>query len=170
MIEAVSFLYSLLAPGGTIFIAYADLLEKENCEAVCGIAEKYFRHFYPRDHYADNLISIYKSRNELLGSNGSISNILTNRFPHTKPTLTSEWRMCHFFGDSIGDLAVLALATELSPPDNKRFDIKKLEFCFDYIIHNSERIGLQKENSNVPQKGLWRGNEPHVIAVITREK
>ncbi len=68
------------------------------------------------------------------------------------------------------NLAVLALATELCPPDNNKFDIEKLQFCFDYISHNADRIGLQKENNDVPQKGLWRGNEPHVIAVITKEK
>lgn len=170
LIEAFSFLYGLLAPGGTIFIAYADLLENEGSEAICGIAEKYFRHFYPNNYYADNLISIYKSRNELLGPNGSISDILAERFPGTKPTLRSELRMCHFFGKSIDDLAVLALATELCPPDNNRFAIEKLEFCFDYMMHNPGKFGLQKENKDVPQKGLWRGNEPHVIAIITKGK
>lgn len=170
LMEALSFLYGLLAPGGSLFVAYADLLENEDGEAICGMAERYFRHFYPSDRYADNLIAIYKARNELLGPGGSISTILAKRFPDTTPTLTLERRMCHFFGESIADLAVLGLATELCPADHNLFDTKKLQFCFDYLTDYADRMGVQKESRDVPQKGLWRGNEPHVIAIITREK
>lgn len=168
LIEAFSFLYELLAPGGSIFIAYADLLDSPAGTAVCGLAEKYFRHSYPKEYYADNLIAIYKTRNRILGENGIIGNILANRFPKTRVSFRSEWRMCHFFGESKGDIGVLALATELCASDNENFDLEKLRFCLDYVSSQPEQIGLQKEERNVPQKGLWRANEPHVIATITK--
>ncbi|MDP1835738.1 MAG: hypothetical protein Q8K75_07400 [Chlamydiales bacterium] len=168
LLDALSFLYDILAPGGSILVAYADLLENSQGAAVCSAAEKYFREVYPKECYADNLISIYKARNDLLAPNGSVVQHLAQRFPKTKPALKSEWRMCHFFGESIADLGVLALATELCSSDEQLFDLNKLQFCFDYISHQGELIGLQKEEGNVVQKGLWRANEPHVISVITK--
>lgn len=169
LIEAISFLYGLLAPGGTIFIVYADLLDNPKGEAVCGIGEKFFRHKYPNECFADNLTSIYSARNLLFGPNGSIGSFLAKRYPHTKPKFQSVWRQSHFFGESKEDIAVLALAAELCPSDDEPFDITKLQFCLDYVLKHPERIGLQKETREVPQKGLWRANEPQVIAEITKE-
>ncbi|MFA5959823.1 MAG: hypothetical protein WC785_04840 [Tatlockia sp.] len=169
IIDAFTFLYELLAPGGSIFIAYADLLDSETGIAVCGLAEKYFREYYPKGCYADNLISIYKARNKILGPKGLIKNHLTERFPGINISFRSERRMCHFFGKSKADIAVLALATELCSSDSDLFDLTKLQFCLNYILQYSSQIGLQKEMGNVPQKGLWRANEPHVIAIITKE-
>ena len=131
IIDAFSFLYGLLAPGGSIFIAYADLLNSETEVAVCGLAEKYFRKFYPKEHYADNLIAIYKARNKILGPNGLIKKYLTEQFPEINISFQSERRMCHFFGKSKADIAVLALATELCSSDSHLFDLKKLQFCLN---------------------------------------
>jgi hypothetical protein len=169
LIEALSFLYGLLAPRGAIFIVYADLLDGPQGEATCGMGEKFFRYKYPKEPFADNLISIYKARNQLLGPNGSITKYLTQRYPETHPKLQSEWRKCHFFGESIEDIAVLALAAELCPSNQEPFDLSKLQFCLEYVLRYPERIGLQKEERNVPQKGMWRSNEPQVIATITKE-
>ena len=77
--------------------------------------------------------------------------------------------MCHFFGESKADIAVLALATELCSSDSREFDLTKLQFCLDYVARHPHQIGLQKEVGNVTQKGLWRANEPHVIAIIKKE-
>jgi SAM-dependent methyltransferase len=169
LIEAISFLYGLLAPHGSIFIVYADLLDSPKGEAVCGMGEKFFRQKYPKESYADNLISIYQARNALLGPNGSITDYLEQRYPDTKPKLDSFWRQCYFFGESIEDVAVLALAAELCPSNNDPFDLSKLQFCLEYITNYPERFNLQKEVRNVPQKGLWRANEPQIIATITKE-
>jgi len=169
LIDAFSFLYELLAPGGTIFIAYADLLDSPEGTAVCGLAEKYFRNFYPDECYANNLIEIYKARNRMLGVNGLIVNHLSKRFKNTKVSIKSERRMCHFFGESKSDIGVLALATELCSSDSHKFDLTKLEFCLDYVLRHPNQIGLKKEEGNVSQKGLWRANEPHVITMITKE-
>lgn len=54
--------------------------------------------------------------------------------------------------------------------DKSAFDTTKLQFCLNHVLQNSSQIGLQKEVGNVPQKGLWRANEPHVIAIITKER
>lgn len=170
LIDAISFLYGCLIPGGSIFIVYADLLDSPEGGAVCGLAEKYFRQKYPHECYADNLVSIYKARNHLLGPKGTIANILSKHYPKTSPKLKSVRRKSHFFGKSIEDIAVLALATELCPSDSNQFDLSKLQFCLDYIKQNPERIGLVKEEGNVPQKGLWRADEPEVIASITKER
>ena len=169
LIEAFSFLYGLLIPGGAIFIVYADLLDHFQEEAVCGIAEKYFREHYPDEFIADNLISIYKARNYLLGPEGVICSYLKKRYPHTTPKLVSQQHKSHFFGENIADIGVLALATELCPSDNEKFDLAKLKYCLDYVSNHPERIGLQKELADVPQKGLWRASEPQVIAVITKD-
>ncbi len=169
LIEALSYLYGLLAPQGSIFIVYADLMDGPKGEATCGMAEKFFRQKYPQKSFANNLISIYRARNRLLGPNGSIAEFLGQRYPNTKPKLHSEWRECHFFGESIEDIAVLALATELCPSNQESFDISKLQFCLDYVLRHPEKIGLQKEERNVPQKGMWRSNEPQVIATITKD-
>lgn len=136
---------------------------------MCGLAEKYFRYFYPREHYEDNLISIYKVRNRILGVNGLIGQYLAERIPDAKCSFKSECRMCHFFGESKADVAVLALATELCSSDSHTFDLAKLQFCLNYIAQHPDKIGLQKEEGHLPQKGLWRANEPHVIAVITKQ-
>jgi hypothetical protein len=37
IIDAVSFLYGLLVPGGSLFIVYADLLDYANSKAACGL-------------------------------------------------------------------------------------------------------------------------------------
>lgn len=169
LIDAFSFLYSLLAPGGSMFIVYADLLETPKGAAVCSVAEKYFRHYHPNEPYADNLISIYQARNQLFGPQGSIATILTQRYPHTHPSLHSVRNITHFFGKSVTDIAVLGLATELCPSNNAKFDITKLQFCLDYVLQHPNQIGLQKEESDVPQKKLWRANEPQVLAIITKE-
>jgi len=58
LIEALSFLYGLLAPGGSIFVAYADLLDSASGTAVCGLAEKYFRHSYPNGNSSDTPFSL----------------------------------------------------------------------------------------------------------------
>lgn len=165
---AVSFLYDRLAPGGSIFICYADLSDGEWGEAVCGMAEKYFRNHFPQSHYADNLVAIYRARNSLLGPNGTIGTRLAERFPDTKPEVQAEWRMCHFFGETIADIAVLGLATELCSVDNDLFDLDKLRFCLDYVLRNGNRMGLTIEQRDVPQRGLWRAFEPHVMSVITK--
>jgi hypothetical protein len=169
LIYAISFLYGLLAPTGTLLIIYADLLDRPNKEAVCGLAEKFFRYKYPDEPFADNLRAIYKARNQLLGPDGSVCNALIQRYPHTKPKLVSERSESHFFGKTIEDIAVLAHATELCPSNSEEFDIAKLQFCLDYISKYPERIGLQKEEKNVPQKGMWRANEPQIVAAITKE-
>lgn len=168
IINAISFLYSLLKPNGSIFIVYADLLDHPQGGALCGLAEKYFRQKLPQQPYADHLVAIYKARNQLLGPGGSIAKHLLQRFPKTQPLLKSERHPCHFFGESQADIAVMAMATELCPSDTKPFDISKLKFCLDYVLHHPEQIGLEVETGNIPQKGLWRANEPQVISIITK--
>jgi len=168
IIEAVSFLYGLLSPGGSLFIVYADLLDHGNSKAVCGMAEAFFREKYPKEYAADHLVSIYKARNRLLGPNGVIETHLKKRFSHTKPKFESERRKTHFFGKSIADIGVLGLATELCSSNMDKFELAKLQFCLDYVARHPESIGLEKETGNVPQKGYWRANEPQVIATLTR--
>lgn len=168
LIEAITFLYGLLAPGGSIFIVYADLASTDQGEAVCSMAEKYFRTQFPIDCFADNLSAIYKARNQLLGPNGTISTVLKKRYPGTNPILYAERQQSHFFGKTPEDIAVLGLATELCPSDPNPFEISKLQFCLDYVSRYPERIGLQKEEREVPQRGLWRANEPQVLSTITK--
>lgn len=168
IINAISFLYGLLVPGGSILVIYADLLENSQGIATCGLAEKFFRVAYPQEYFADHLVAIYRARNALLGPNGSIANFLKPLYPTTKPILQSERRETHFFGETIDDIAVLGLATELCPSDNEQFDLAKLKFCLDFVKRYPEQIGLQREEKNIPQKGLWRSNEPQVIANITK--
>lgn len=170
LIAALSFLYSLLAPNGKIFIVYADLLARQQELAVCSLAEKYFRHFYPQDPYAENLIAIYAARNALLGPQGSIARLLAERFPHTNPSFYAERQPTHFFGRSIADIAALALAGELCPSNEVSFEVEKLKFCYQYILQHSDSLDLQKEKRDVPQKGFWRANEPQVVAVIRKEQ
>jgi len=86
---------------------------------VCGLGDFFFRAYYPDKPFADNLKDIYKARNHLLGLHGTITPILEKQFPKSKPGLSSERRTTHFFGDSIADIAVLALATELCPSEHK---------------------------------------------------
>lgn len=168
LIDAISFLYGLLEQNGSIFIVYADLLATPRGEAVCSLAEKFFRYKYPNKKAADHLVAIYKARNKLLGPNGLITTYLAQKYPRTKPILHSEKRDTHFFGETIADIAVLGLATELCPSNAQKFDLEKLQFCLDYVSKHPERIGLQKEERNIPQKGMWRANEPQVIATITK--
>lgn len=168
IIDAISFLYGLLAPGGSLFIVYADLSDHANNKAACGLAEAFFREKYPKKHFADHLVSIYRARNQLLGTEGNIEMHLKKRFPHTMPKLKSELRKTHFFGQSIADIGVLCLATELCSSNKDKFDLTKLQFCFDYVSHYPEKIGLEKETGNVPQRGYWRANEPQVITTLTR--
>lgn len=168
LIDAISFLYGLLESGGSLFIVYADLLDSPQGEAICGIAEKFFRKYHPNLPFANNLIAIYQARNQLLGPRGSIAEILSQHYPRTQPVLQSIRQITHFFGRYIADIAVTALAAELCPSDKNPFDLRKLKFCMDYVIDHSDRIGLQIETKDVPQKGMWRANEPQVLATITK--
>ncbi len=165
LIDALSFLYGRLAVGGSIFIVYASNPEGR---AIENLSEEYFRSAHPRQPYADNLNAIYMARNKLLGPKGSIAAALAERFPHTKPTLHSELRSTHFYARSIADMAVIALAGELCPSDSELFDLSKIRFCWDRLIEHPERYGLRKETRAVSQKGLWRADEPQVIAMITK--
>lgn len=168
LLNALTFLYGLLAPKGKIFIVYADLMATKNELAACSLAEKYFRSAYPNNNYADNLNAIYEARNALLGPQGSIAKLLSERFPNTPASFYAQRQQTHFFGQSIADIAVLALAGELCPNNDIQFQLEKLKFCYQYIVHHPESIGLQKEDRNVPQKGLWRANEPQVVAIISK--
>lgn len=165
LIEAFSFLYELLAPGGSIFVAYADL----EYESVASLTDKYLRTLFPNEKYADNLESIFRARNEVLGPNGTIAHELQKRFPGTKPILHSKWRMCHFFGESAADIAALGLISELNSFNEEKFDMRKLRFCLDYIMQNPDHVGLKIEDGPVPQRGLWRTNQPHITAIITKQ-
>lgn len=168
LIQAVTFLYGLLAPGGSIFIVYADLLDGPNGEADCGMAEKYFRHAFPFKNYADNLIKIYKARNSLLGPGGKIGVILKEKFPDSRPEHYAERQETHLFGKTLADISVLGLATELCPANHEKFDLSKLQFCLDYVTNHRERLGVCKEEGNVPQRGLWRVREPQILCTITK--
>ncbi|MBA3957978.1 MAG: class I SAM-dependent methyltransferase [Parachlamydiaceae bacterium] len=168
LIDMINYLYGLLAPGGSLLIIYADLLPSEQHEAVCSLGYHYFKRMFPNEHFADNLKAIYQARNDLLGLNGSIATHLKEKYPSTNPTLRSERKESHFFSDSIADMAVLAMATELCPSNKEPFDPAKIEFCFEYLSHNPEKVFLQIEQENVPQKGMWRGSEPQILSVIVK--
>lgn len=168
LIEAFSFLYGLLAKGGTIFIVYADLLSSGQKEAVGCIGEHYFRQLYPEDSLADHLRALYQARNQLLGPGGSLPAILADRYPSSTPILHAQRHNTHFFGKSIADIAALALLGELCPSNSEIFELNKLQFCFDYILRFPKRIGLQKEEGAVPQRGMWRANQPQVLAMLNK--
>ena len=107
-----------MAPGGSIFIVYADLAESSEGEADCGMAMKYFQEKYLHKPFADNLRLIYQTRNQLLGTHGSVVKHLAQRYPNSKAQLTSVRKKSHFFGKSKEDIAVLAMATELCSSDS----------------------------------------------------
>ncbi len=168
ILEAFSFLYEHLSPGGSIFIVYADLYPYQTHGAIASLATKYFQ-FTHDQHYTENLLSIYAARNKLLGPNGTIGEELAKRFPRTKPQVESMYCNTHFFGRSIADLSASALAGELCTANNDPFKTEKLEFCMNHLLQNPDYFGLQKEEENVPQKGFWKASEPQVITIISKE-
>ena len=73
-----------------------------------------------------------------------------------------------FFWRIHSGYSCLALATELCSSNTHIFDLEKLKFCLDFVAKYPQSIGLQKETRNIPQKGHWMANEPHVITMIQK--
>lgn len=167
LIEAVSFMYAQLAPGGTIFLAYSDLASHNDMTPICGIAVDYYENKCKNKSFAENLRKIYNARNELL-ANGQISAELNKQYPQWTAKHFSYRQPSYFFADTIADLGAAALAAELCESNENLFDIQKLEFCIEEILRNPSRIGLIQETRNIPQKGMWRANEPQVISIIIK--
>lgn len=161
LINAIQFMYSMLKPGGKIFLVYADL-----AAAVVGKATiAYYQQTNPA--YAKNLERIYTARNELINKGGILQSLITLE-PAYHPTLQSTYQSSYLFGNSIEDIGAMCLIGELVAATDEIFDLNILKFCLNFVKEHPAEIGLCREERDVLQRGMYRCDEPQVVCVIEK--
>lgn len=161
--EMVAFAYSLLKPGGRLFLVYAD---QEH--AMSGRAGLYYYRTRGDRRLEKNLVRLYRARNQLFAE-GGISLALTRLFPNSTPTVTSHLLASCFYGRKRADLAAMALVGEMISADNQPFDTEKLVACAEYFELQGHEVGLTREESAGPRQGMWRANQPQIATIIQRD-
>ena len=163
LMKALCFLYSRLKPGGYLFLVYADQEHSTSGHA----AMHYYSNHSKGHGMADNLSSIWRCRNELL-KEGEATKLLQKSFPDTSPGLESHCTDSFMYGDSRENIAAMSILGELCSFDEQPFETSKLEACMRFLELYPEKIGLAVEESDVPQKGMFRSNQPQVVTVIRK--
>ena len=163
LVSAISFLFERLAPGGKIFLVYAD-----QEFSTTGQAAKYYYSQNPSgSKMLENLKAIWAARRELLKDQG-IQSVLEQRFPKDKVIVNALSTPSCIFGKTIEDIAVMCITGELGESDESSFDDKKLLTCLEFVNLQGDRIGLTQENSDPRRLGMWRSNQPQVVVTIER--
>jgi SAM-dependent methyltransferase len=163
ILDAVRFMFSCLKPGGSIFIVCADQLVSTS-----GQAARYYFEKIGKSETAKRLLQIAECRKRLLCT-GEIANLLNNAFSDRKASHASSITDSYWYGDSAADIVAICITGEIGEIDDKEFDVQKLVIAGEFVEQHPDRIGLAKEEREVPQKGMVRSNQPQMIAVIKRE-
>lgn len=165
IIDALFFLYAKTAPGGHIFLVYAD--QERSTTGQAGL--DYFSRQPNETATVENLKSIWRARNALL-RDGEIESVLATAFPNSGPAIGVTITDSLIYGYGNEDIAIICLTGELGDADDRRFQTDKLSSCHEFIVRNPGKIGLMVEDQDVPQKGMIRSNQPQVMTVITRTR
>ncbi len=161
--EMVAFAYSLLKPGGRIFLVYAD---QEH--AMSGRAGLYYYRKRGDQRLEKNLVRLYRARNQLFAE-GGVGLALSRLFPNNTPTVKSHLLASCFYGRDPADLAAMALVGEMISADNEPFDTEKLVAAAEYFERHGDEVGLTRENDPGPRQGMWRANQPQIATIIQRD-
>lgn len=161
LIEAIQFMYSLLKPGASIFLVYANnaisAVGKATISAYLGINAE----------YAQVIQQIYETRNRLLLEKEIIG--FLDETETIQPKIVAICQASAMYGSTLEDLAAMCLISELIPANDELFDINKLYFSYNYLRSNPQDIGLCQEERDIYQKGMYRVNQPQVICIIKKE-
>lgn len=160
--DMLTFQYRMLKPGGAIFLVYAD---DELCTTAR--ASRYYFEKTGHQEYLGNLRKISDARTTLL-KRGQLLDIISEKFPDTRPEVKVELTSSWVFGKTKRDMAILCLLAELGDSDNEIFDTSKLEVCSRFIDERSEDISLGIEERDIAQKGMWRFFQPQVIFTLKK--
>ncbi|HEY9681356.1 MAG TPA: class I SAM-dependent methyltransferase [Oculatellaceae cyanobacterium] len=160
--SAVAKMFSFLAPGGFLFIVFANQLV-----STTGRAGRYYFSETGRVDVADRLLEIARSRERLLGQ-GEISKILNERFGPGCTSVESTVTPSCFYGDNVEDIVAMCITAEIGEINEQPFDLRKLDLCGSFVQKHSADIELVIESRDVPQRGMVRSNQPQIVCVIQR--
>lgn len=162
LIEAISFMYSLLKSNGVLFLAVAD-----QRISTSGQASRYY--YQKKGHGAalDNHRKIADSRFRLLQEK-QIAEQLNQRFPNSIAQIESYEDESYVYGDSKEDIVAICTTAETSESNDKPFDLEKLEIFHEFVETFPGKIGLVRETRDIPQKGMMRSNQQQIVTVIRR--
>lgn len=153
-------LYAKLAPGGTLFLVYAD--QTRSMGGRIG-----YRFFEQRSRtYARHLREIWNARNRLLRG-GEAAGLLDAAHPGARCELRCVETPSRFFARSLEELAILSLTGELGTADKAPFDLSKAESAYATLVGEGAEMGVRTETEG-PRKGMVGGNQPQVICEIRK--
>lgn len=136
--DFVRYCYESLAPGGTALIVFVDY---EGCLA----PQASLGYFGENDvKAARNLRRIYSARDFLL-ARGGVRDVLAAEYPDYSPVIDVIRTDSFFFAQSLEDLAAMAISGEIGCADEEPFDLKKMEFCWEFVNDPAVQKMLQLE-------------------------
>lgn len=162
LIEAVSFMYSLLKSNGVLFLAVAD-----QRISTSGQASRYYYQKKGLDAALENHRKIADSRFRLLQEK-QIAEHLNERFKESVAQIESYEDESYVYGDSKEDIVAICTTAETSESNDQPFDLEKLEIFHEFVETFPNKIDLMRETRDIPQKGMMRSNQQQIITVIRR--
>ncbi|MCL5123433.1 MAG: hypothetical protein M1511_02830, partial [Deltaproteobacteria bacterium] len=91
-----------------------------------------------------------------------------NLYPKFNAEIESVVTNSHIYGGTLEDIIIMCISGELGSSNDEPFDTKTLDVCADFVNECGADIGLTTESNEVPQKGMFRCNQPQVVCVITK--
>jgi SAM-dependent methyltransferase len=159
---AVTKMFSFLAPGGFLFIVFANQLV-----STTGRAGRYYFTETGRSDVAERLLQIARSRERLLGR-GEIKEVLEKQFGEGSAVVESTMTPSCFYGDDQSDIVAMCITAEIGEINDQPFDLHKLDICANFVEKHAADIGLTVESRDLPQKGMVRSNQPQIVCIIQR--
>ncbi|WP_018693684.1 class I SAM-dependent methyltransferase [Algicola sagamiensis] len=158
------FLYEQLKPGGKLFIVYAD--QEKGFAGQVGV--DYFRQHHSTQ-MANQLRALYRARNQLM-LEGELLADLNHHYSFNQATLQQKVLPSRFYGQTIDDLAAMALVGEMIPSNDNPFDIEKVYCAKAFLERHGKQFSLMQEHEEGPREGMWGVNQPQVVCILTKQK
>ncbi|PKY38265.1 hypothetical protein RhiirA4_537137 [Rhizophagus irregularis] len=174
IINFITFLYSILKPGGAIYIAYRD----QDQDFGGNVQKKYYEEVLHEYNLFQNIAKINQARDNLIYK-GQIIEYLESKDEDgfkTKPKIETLKHKFSFYAKSLADMAVLGLCGNLLESNEKAFDKGRLEFMLNEIKNaalmkvedeKERRFGLGRTERD--GKMVWKVDASHVICIIRKE-
>ncbi|GES93967.1 methyltransferase domain-containing protein [Rhizophagus clarus] len=131
IISFITFFYSILKPGGAIYIAYRD----QDQDFGGNMQKNYYEKIHEYNLY-QNIAKINQARDNFLNK-GQIIEYLESKDDEdgfkTKPKIETLKHKFSFYAKSLADMAVLGLCGNLLESNEKNFDKGRLNFILNEI-------------------------------------
>uniref|UniRef100_U9U219 Protein kinase domain-containing protein n=1 Tax=Rhizophagus irregularis (strain DAOM 181602 / DAOM 197198 / MUCL 43194) TaxID=747089 RepID=U9U219_RHIID len=173
IINFITFLYSILKPGGAIYIAYRD----QDQDFGGNVQKKYYEEVLHEYNLFQNIAKINQARDNLIYK-GQIIEYLESKDEDgfkTKPKIETLKHKFSFYAKSLADMAVLGLCGNLLESNEKEFDKGRLEFMLNEIKNaalmkvedeKERRFGLGRTERD--GKMVWKVDASHLASCMSK--